>query len=320
MPSRIGPGSPAGGPGLPDLVYLVHEPDNEGLQYSLRSVDRFARGMFGRIFLAGPQPGWTQGVEHVVFNDHLEKFASIRAKLTAVCEDDRVADRIVVMNDDFFATREVTSWTPTHMGSTSAYLEKHDTGRNTWYDAMRQTAEWMAARGHGDILCYAGHIPLMYDRRKLGALLAEYPADRRVLDCGLYPEAGVGGVGTMGPNTKISEPSVEALRAKLPDLSNPPLWLSSSDESFAGALGAHIRAMFPEPGPYEIPGGMMHEYEIFIGGISHTVLLSDAQARERGITPYSERGPSPIVTREPKQAEAKPNKARKPRNKASGKS
>ena len=237
---------------LPDLVYPVHEADNEGLRYSLRTVDRFASHLFRTVWIVGALPTWARNVEHIPIKEPGEKFASIRAKLAAACEDDRVADQIVVMNDDYFATGQVESWEPTHMGSTVKYIEEHGRKKNTWWQALRLTAEWMDARGHGDILCYGGHVPLMYDREKLGALMAEYPADRRMVDFGLYPEAGVGGVGVLGQNTKVGKPGPDEFFEKVPDTDNPPLWLSSNDATFGeGLIGGYIRGMFRDPSQFE---------------------------------------------------------------------
>lgn len=57
--------------------------------------------------------------------------------------------------------------------------------------------------------------------------------------------------------------------------------------------------------PFVIPkGGLVREYEIYVGGLPHTVQLDEATAKERGLTP---------ITR----AKAVPNKARtRTRNKA----
>lgn len=236
----------------PDLVYLVHE-DSEPLRYSLRSVARYAAGQYRRVWVAGMLPQWLTGVGHIAVDEPepREKFASIRSKLEAAVAHRGVAKRVVVMNDDYIATAPVESWEPTHLGPTSTYVAQCSRPRNTWWEAMQHTAAWMDERGHGDTLCYAGHVPLMYDRVKLRDLLAEYPANRRLLDCGLYPEAGVGGVGVLGPNAKVG-PSAGEFAEKVPDPDAPPPWLSLNDESWAsGLIGGYVRGMFRERCEFE---------------------------------------------------------------------
>lgn len=231
---------------LPDLAYLVHESENESLRYSLRSIEQYAAGMFRRVWIVGALPEWARNVGHIPVDEPGEKFASIRAKLESLVADRRVARRVVVMNDDYMATAPVVDWGAWHMGATSEYLAANFRPRNSWWEALRDTAEWMRARGHGDILCYAGHVPLMYSKPKLRELLSEYPRSQRLLDVGLYPGAGIGGEGVWALNAKCGPYDL----AKVDDSRMPP-WLSTNDASFVGVIGDRVRAMFPEPSRWE---------------------------------------------------------------------
>lgn len=230
---------------LPDLAWLVHEVDNEPLRYSLRSVAAHAAGLYRKVWIVGALPDWLTGVGHipVAEPDPREKFASIRAKVAALARDRRVTRQVVVLNDDVFASGPVSSWEPTHMGPTSVYVAERFRPRNSWWEALKVTAEWVG----GDPLCYAGHVPLLYDRARLREALAAYPADQRLLDCGLYPVAGAGGEGRPALNAKAGTDEV----AKL-DHPDMPGWWSSNDASFAGEVGDRVRAMFPAPSPWEV--------------------------------------------------------------------
>lgn len=229
---------------LPDLAYLVHEADNEALRYSLRSVVKHA-APFRKVWIVGALPEWITGVGHIPVDEPGEKFASIRAKLEALVNHRPVGSRVVVMNDDHFATAP-SEWGAWHMGPTSRYVAENFRPRNSWWEALKVTAEWMRERGHGDILCYAGHVPLMYSKAKLRALLAEYPSTQRLLDVGLYPEAGVGGEGVLALNSKCGPDDL----AKVDDPAMPP-WLSTNDASFAGVIGDLVRVALPEPSRFE---------------------------------------------------------------------
>lgn len=227
-----------------DVVYLVHEQDNEALRFSLRSLEAHG-AVFRKVWIVGALPEWAQHVGHIPVDEPGEKFASIRAKLEAVVNDRRVAAEIVVMNDDYFATGPV-DWAAYHMGSTEQYVAERFRPRNSWWEALKETAEWMRDRGHGDILCYAGHVPLKYSKAKLRTLLAEYPTGQRMLDVGLYPEAGIGGEGSLALNAKCGPDDA----AKVDDPMMPP-WLSTNDASFDGGIGDRVRGMFPTPSRWE---------------------------------------------------------------------
>lgn len=229
---------------LPDLAWLVHEVDNEPLRYSLRSVAAHAAGLYRKVWIVGALPDWLTGVGHIPVAEPKprEKFASIRAKVTALAHDRRVTRQVVVLNDDVFASGPVSSWEPTHMGPTSVYVAERFRPRNSWWEALKATAEWVG----GDPLCYAGHIPLMYDRARLREALAAYPTSRRLLDCGLYPVAGAGGEGAEALNAKVGPDDMWKL-----DDPRMPGWVSTNDATWAGALGAQIRADFPDPSPWE---------------------------------------------------------------------
>src|SRR5690606_32906041 len=238
-------GAAPSGAVLPDLAWLVHEVDNEPLRYSIRSVAAHAEGMFRRLWIVGPaMPQWLVGVGHIPAAEPTprEKFASIRSQVTALAHDRRVTRQVVVLNDDVYATAPVESWEPTHLGPTSVYVKENRRPRNTWWEALTSTVAWVG----GDPLCYAGHVPLLYDRAKLREALAAYPSDQRLLDCGLYPGAGAGGEGRWALNAKVGPED----SAKLDD-PNMPGWLSTNDASWAGAAGARVRAAHPEPSRYE---------------------------------------------------------------------
>lgn|GEM_PF-1267133 len=239
---------------LPDLVWLVRPgDDNEELRYSLRSVARNADGLFRKVWIVGTVPSWVTGVEGLPLDPAAEKFANMRQSLAAVVRDRRVAAQIVVFNDDHFVTEPITEWAAFHLGRTSAYVQHlasigTTSKRNTWVRAVENTAEWMRAEGHGDIYCYEAHTPLLFNRRALAAALDAYPADRSLAYPGLYPVAGAAGEGVNAGNSKVVRPGELAVKVAL-----PMPYLSSNDASFAdGEVGAHIRAMFPEPSPFEM--------------------------------------------------------------------
>lgn len=238
----------------PDLVYLVHEAENELLRHSLRSIDRHADGMYRKVWIVGVLPTWARNVEHIPLEPAGEKFADIRKKVTAAMSDKRVAANVVIMNDDHIATGPV-SWDAVHMGSTAKYLaEEAARGRvarkNTWIAAVENTAVWMADRGYGDIDCFEGHVPLMFSKAKLRKILADYPVEMTCDYPGFYPEAGSAPLGRWALNAKIG-PSAEEFLSKIDD-PRMPGWVSTNDAGWReGMIGGFIRGMYREPSRFE---------------------------------------------------------------------
>ena len=240
---------------LPDLVYPVRAGENEELRYSLRSVATNAAGLYRKVWIVGHGlPDWLTGVEVIDAHGPESGQSDVRAKITAAANDPRVAARFVLLADDMFLVDPITRWEPFHMGPTSAFVahlakQGTTTVNSGWLRNVVATAEWMAEQGHGDILCRQGHRPLLWDKKKLAAALAAYPADRRLDTVGLYDLAGAAGEGRKAGNAKVGVDASQ-FHAKLAELDIP--WLSSNDRAFAeGMIGGYIRGMFRTPSRYE---------------------------------------------------------------------
>lgn len=243
---------------LPDLVYPIRPGvENEELRWSLRSVAVNAAGLFDKIWVVGTTiPGWLRNTQMIEASAPGGKGADTRAKLAAAATHPDVADRFVMMSDDYFLVDSITEWQSFHMGPTSAFVKRLSAldppvtlGNSKWLRTVVSTAEWMAERGYPDILVRQGHRPLLWDKAKLAATIAAYPSDRLVDVTGLYDAAGAAGVGRRGGNAKVRADSVE-FHQRLAELDIP--WLSSNDRSFnEGMIGGYIRGMFRAPSIYE---------------------------------------------------------------------
>lgn len=253
------------GAALPDLVYpLKPVGDCDELRYSLRSVATNAEGLYRKVWVvvtdAAALPEWLTGVEVIEAGSPDGRTADVRAKYVAVVNDKRVASRVVLMADDAFLMDPIDDWPAYHMGPTSEYLAQLRaqglSGTRGWIRAISDTADWMAERGHGDILCRQGHRPLPWHTKRLAKALAEYPADRALDVLGLYDLAGAGGVGEelriskgRPGNAKVNSDAA-SFHEKVGVLDIP--WLSSNEQGFAGGMiGGYIRGCFREPSRYE---------------------------------------------------------------------
>ena len=120
--------------------------------------------------------------------------------------------------------------------------------RNTWLAGLRDTTDWLISDGRAgtDPACYDAHAPIPFDRQLLADALNRYPTDQRLCYPQLYPIAGTGSIG-QGGNVKVRTDTelADKLAYGMP-------YLSSGDDAFTtGAVGRHIRQLFPEPCKYE---------------------------------------------------------------------
>lgn len=236
----------------PDVVYPFKDTGGtDELRYSLRSLAVNATGTFGKVWIVGDLPDWVTGVNRIEHCDVLDKVRDFRARVAAAANHPGVSAQFVLMNDDIYLTRKIRRFEAYHSGPSSEhYARMVARGANpAWLACFKTTTDWMRERGHGDVLTRQGHRPLLWDKAKLAAVLAEYPPSQLLDVVGLYDEAGAGGVGVLAPNMKVA--STKQYHKKIAALDVCP-WLSSSDDSFReGLIGGHIRALFPKPSRFE---------------------------------------------------------------------
>lgn len=228
-------------PALPDLLYVIGpgSSGHEELRHSLRSV---AKNLPHRkVWIVGSVPDWTRNVEEINLEPHPEKFPNQRQSLTVAVDQQDLSDNFILMNDDMFVIEPVSDLPCFHLGPSSAHLEFLDSvGKdNDWVDAVRATAEWF-----GDPNCYECHIPLLFSRERLRAVLRAYPKDRPFAAGEVYEAARAGSEGVLGHCVKVTrQPLAEKLGTP---------FLSSDDRSFAkGEVGRYVRSLFPEKCRYE---------------------------------------------------------------------
>lgn len=235
-------------------VWLVGgaAPDGRNeLRHSLRSVAANAP-VIDDVWLLGDPPAWAGGCRTLRVPPQVEKFANMRAQLEAFVNHPEAPAEFYLFNDDHWVIEPVAGHLPVcHLGPTSRYLDLllgpgvRRTG-NTATKALRDTAAWLEAQGHGDVLAYYAHTPLRFHTARFAELLAAYPSGQRLEPFLLYAAAGIGPVGVDAGNAKVK--TGDNLTAKL---AQPMPYLSGNDETWAGPAGDHIRGLFPDPCRFE---------------------------------------------------------------------
>jgi len=230
-------------------VYIVGGTNrtHEELRYSLRSLANCPD--ITQVWIVGFVPAWATGIRSLPLEPKSEKFANMRASLTALANTKGAPKRFYLFNEDHYIVEPIDGEIPTyHLGSAREYITGPSVWRpkNTWCRAVLTTAEWLRDHDGVEPLAYEAHTPLIFDRARLAEFLDEYPANRALAMSMAYARAGDGGAGENHGNAKVGiESDLAAKRAQ-----DMPV-LSGNQASFDGELGDLLRGMFPEPSRFE---------------------------------------------------------------------
>lgn len=129
------------------------------LRYCLRSVEKHLK-KYGDVFIIGHKPAWLQNVIHIPATDDDKTYwkeRNIFRKVLLACQDERVSENFLFMNDDHFLLRDFTAcdfpyyaegWISNHL--------RHDQYGNT----IRNTIAVV-----GNKACYYDiHCPIIYNK------------------------------------------------------------------------------------------------------------------------------------------------------------
>lgn len=93
-----------------DLVYIVKKGDrNEDLRYSLRSIAKFVP--HDNIWIIGYKPSWVTNVRYIPVEQKQDKWKNSVNNIIEACKCKNISENFVLMNDDFFAIKEINDLT-----------------------------------------------------------------------------------------------------------------------------------------------------------------------------------------------------------------
>jgi hypothetical protein len=225
-----------------DVVYICRPGENEELRYSLRSL---ANLPYGEVWVAGDAPDWYTG-NLIKVSQKGTKYDNARNNLRALCDDDRISDNVILMNDDFYIVKAINSVPTLHGGDVYDKIARHSAyAPNSPYVALLwDTLHILAGRGVSTSLDYALHVPMVMDRGKLANLL-QYAGSYRILYGNIY---GIGG--EFSEDVKYHRvihngpKPYDFRRGRSP-------FLSSSDGTFRTLRSALLSKLFPNKSLYE---------------------------------------------------------------------
>lgn len=260
-----------------DVVYLVrHGEQNEELRYSLRSLSNLPHG---QVWIFGGAPSWVNrarvNVVQVPEDDYsyrdawLVKYRNARRNLTSACSVRGVAEHFTLMNDDFYVTEAIPSVPVLNYGPKgvfdSYYLDRTKVP-SRYVIGEWDTLGWLEEVGVESPLCYSLHVPMPIVKSSMGEILAMLPETLEPNGNPVHLRTAYGNLMDLGGeiirDVKVERGSVRGVRrlngvritSHTPQVCPTP-FASSSDRAFVNndfPIGRWIRAMFPDPGPYEI--------------------------------------------------------------------
>ena len=225
-----------------DVVYIVRPGENEELRYSLRSLANLPHD---NVWVAGAAPDWYKG-NLLPVKQFATKYENARNNLQALCDDHRISDTVVLMNDDFFIVKPIDTVPVLHGGDVYTKIVRHSqyAATSPYVALLWDTLHILANRGVSTSLDYALHVPMTMDRGKLSDLLG-YAGSYRILYGNIY---GVGGEYC----EDVKYDRVIANGPKPYDFrrgSSP--FLSTSDGTFPRVKSALLGKLFSDKSPYE---------------------------------------------------------------------
>lgn len=233
----------------PDLVFVVrHGEPNDSLRYVLRSMA--ANVPHATVWIAGYCPEWATGVRHIPVPQLSTKWANSTSNLRAAVTHRDVADRFVFCCDDTFVLRPVDRIPVMHRGPVAGVVADYEArGVGSQYVmGMRATAKLLGRLGRPDPLCYEVHAPLPVDKEPMAEALelagrVHYPLHKRTL-YGAWWQIG----GELVEDPKVADRDAKGWPATWGYVST-----SAGHMNVGHPVGDLIRALFPDPSPYELP-------------------------------------------------------------------
>ena len=213
-----------------DYVYICRRGENEELRYSLRSLEKNMPA--GDVWLVGYRPEWYVGnfiqVENISDTD---KFINIKNCIKEILNNNLIKEDFVLMNDDFFALKEINSIKNFDGGLLEdKIIEYKKLGRSSRYIKLLElTLKQLKQNGIDDPLDYDIHVPMLIKKSLL----------KKVIDLAYFPRSTYGNFAQLERNTIIDVKMYESDNAITYTKNKSLEFISTEDNSFR-SLKKHI--------------------------------------------------------------------------------
>ena len=224
------------------IAYIVRPgEENEELRYSLRSLRNLP---VGRVIIAGHKPEWVCNVEHYPTKLTSDRYRSSERNMLRLCSEE---EKFTYFNDDFFCLKPQTTIPVWYRSTLREMSQTHPASHRTkWWRGIMAAHTQLERWGYRNPLSYELHVPLDVTSEIMVDVIER--ARREDARPALMKRSLYGNVAKIG-GTQHKDVKLRAPNASIPARM---VWVSSNDRTFrTSVFGRKIRAMFPDPSPYE---------------------------------------------------------------------
>jgi hypothetical protein len=229
-----------------DIVYPIGPGDRPFLRYSLRSLSNLPHD---NVYIVGELPDWVnpETITFIPTKRIYPKWRSSTHNLMTAASDDRISDEFVMMNDDFFIMQAIMAIPVYHRGNLHEVIKEvtRRVGNSTWVRGMHESVRILTGQGIDNPLCYALHVPMVFNKAALRQTILTNRAMRSRLVEATDLRTMYGNLNQLGGelmrDVKLNEWNSET----------DTVFLSSGPLSWSSPKTQLIRDAFPDKCQYE---------------------------------------------------------------------
>jgi hypothetical protein len=224
--------------------------NDQELRYCLRSIQKHLSG-YGDIFIIGKAPKWCKNAIEIPAEDDDKTFwkeRNIYRKILKACEDPRVTDDFLFMNDDHFLLRDYAAgeFPYYYHGVIADHLAREDqygnTIKNTW------------SLFDGNIRHYDIHCPILYNKDRFSRYLRIPDWGKKYGYCikSLYGHVReiLGAESVNYPDLKIDTENLNGKQIK--EMIAGRHWFSIGNRAKMGGMEGVLMELYPNKSKYEL--------------------------------------------------------------------
>jgi hypothetical protein len=186
-----------------DFVYILRTEQRfnrgEEIKFSLRSVEKYCN--YGNIFIVGGMPNFLsqRNIKHIKADDPFQnKLLNAKNKILLACQNEKISDNFVLMNDDFFFLKETKEIKNYSIGTLGRMKDTHKTKGGYYFKAINKTIERLIEKGIGEPTSFEAHYPTIINKKKFIEIMNQFPKEEPLLFRSIYHNL----IGTEGITTK----------------------------------------------------------------------------------------------------------------------
>lgn len=222
----------------------------EELRYCLRSAEKHLKG-YGEVFIVGEAPVWLKNVTVIPATDHDKAYykeRNIFQKVILACQDNRVTDDFLFMNDDHFLLRDFAA------GEFPYYYD------GTIGDQTNRTDPYAQSAANTEDLIedfgfpyFDVHCPILYNKRQFSRWMGTVDWNKKYGYCIKTLYCAFNSIDVLEDHRKIADLKISGSKTstEIKDLIKERLFFSTNDNSRDGGMLAMFQELYPNKSQFE---------------------------------------------------------------------